>query len=228
MSKRVLKSVAEKLEVVYLYLEEGKSINWLAKNYQISYPTVHDWIRKYKQDGIDGLQVSRTWKKYSQKLKEQAVLDYLEGNRSAYQIVVKYKISSQSVLKRWIKQYTSGKDFKSTSKGMNPMRQGRQTTFEERLEIVNFTIAHEKDYQAAVEQYKVSYQQVYSWVRKFEKNGSQGLEDRRGKGLATKPNLTPEEKLLLKVKQLEERNRLLEMENGLLKKLDDIQNLKKR
>ncbi|KXU11072.1 Mobile element protein [Streptococcus gallolyticus] len=102
------------------------------------------------------------------------------------------------------------------------MRQGRQTTFDERVEIVNFTIAHNKDYQAAIEKYGISYQQVYSWVRKFEQEGSQGLLDRRGKGLETKPNLTPEEKLQLKIKQLEERNRYLEMELGLLKKLDDI------
>lgn len=59
---------------------------------------------------------------------------------------------------------------------------------EEKLEIVNYTIAHGKDYQAAIEKFGVSYQQVYSWVRKFEKDGSQGLLDRRGKGLESKPN----------------------------------------
>ena len=40
------------------------------------------------------------------------------------------------------------------------MKQGRKTTFEERIEIVNFTLAHEKDYQGAVEKYGVSYQQI--------------------------------------------------------------------
>lgn len=30
------------------------------------------------------------------------------------------------------------------------MKQGRKTTFEERIEIVNFTLAQEKDYQGAV------------------------------------------------------------------------------
>lgn len=228
MSKRSPKSVEEKLEVVQLYLNEGKSMGYLARKYEVGTTTVRDWIRKYKQDGMDGLIESRTWKKYSQELKEQAVLDYLEGRGTSSQIVEKYKISDQSVLKRWIKRYTSGKDLKATSKGMSRMKQGRKTTFEERVEIVNFTIAHEKDYQAAVEKYGVSYQQVYSWVRKFEKEGSLGLEDRRGKGLESKPNLTPEEELQLKIKQLEERNRLLEMENGLLKKLDEIQRRKRR
>ena len=228
MSKRSPKSVEEKLEVVQLYLNNGKSIGYLARKYEVVESTVRDWIRKYKQDGMDGLIESRTWKKYSQELKEQAVLDYLNGLGSLETIVEKYQISSNYVLRSWIKVYTSGKDLKATSKGMSRMKQGRKTTFEERVEIVNFTIAHEKDYQAAVEKYGVSYQQVYSWVKKFEKKGSLGLEDRRGKGLESKPNLTPEEELQLKIKQLEERNHLLEMENGLLKKLEEIQRRKRR
>ncbi|CZT38850.1 transposase [Streptococcus agalactiae] len=102
------------------------------------------------------------------------------------------------------------------------MKQGRQATFEERVEIVNYTIAHGKDYQAAIEKFGVSYQQIYSWVRKLEKNGSQGLVDRRVKGLESRPDLTEIEQLKLKIKQLEERNRLLEIEVSLLKKLEDI------
>ena len=49
------------------------------------------------------------------------------------------------------------------------MKQGRKTTVEECVEIVNFTIAHEKDYQAAVEKYGISYQPVYSWVVSLKK-----------------------------------------------------------
>ena len=108
------------------------------------------------------------------------------------------------------------------------MKQGRKTTFEERIEIVNFTLAYEKYYQGAVEKYGVSYQQIYSWVRKFEKDGSNGLLDRRGKGLTSKPNLTPEEELRLKIKQQEERIKYLEMENGLLKKLEEIKRRNRR
>lgn len=108
------------------------------------------------------------------------------------------------------------------------MRQGRKTTLEERVEIVNFTIAHKKDYRSAMEKYGVSYQQVYSWVKKFDKQGSQGLVDRRGKGLDSKPNLTTEEELQLKIKQLEERNRYLEAEVGLLKKLEEIKHRNRR
>ena len=162
-----------------------------------------------KKDGVEGLKESHSWKKYRSELKEKAVTDYLAGRGSLSTIVEKYGISNQYVLRGWIKRYNSGK-------GNSRMKQGRQTTFEEGVEIVTFTIACDKDDQAAIDKYGISYQQVYSWVRKFEKQGSLGLEDRRGKGLESKPNLTTEEELQLKIKQLEEGNRYLEMENDLL------------
>ena len=228
MSKRSPKSVSEKLEIVLLHLEEGKSLSWLTRNQGISKDTLSNWVRKYKEAGVDGLEESRQWKKYSKELKEQAVSDYLNGLGSLKDLTKKYGISDPYVLRSWIKSYTSGKELKATSKGMRRMKQGRKTTFEERIEIVNFTLAHEKDYQGAIEKYGISYQQIYSWVRKFEKDGSNGLLDRRGKGLTSKPNLTPEEELRLKIKQQEERIKYLEMENGLLKKLEEIKRRNRR
>ena len=177
---------------------------------------------------LRGLEESHHWTKYSKELKEQAVSDYLNGLGSLKDLTKKYGISCDYVLRSWIKHYTSGKELQATSRGMSRMKQGCKTTFDERVEIVNFTLAHEKDYQGAVEKYGVSYQQIYSWVRKFEKDGSNGLLDRRGKGLTSKPNLTPEEELRLKIKQQEERIKYLEMENGLLKKLEEIKRRNRR
>lgn len=228
MSKRSSKSVEEKLAIIQLYLNHEDSLSQLMQNYHVSDSTIKQWVQRYKQFGIDGLETSRTWTHYAKELKEQAVRDYLDGKQSQSDICQKYGISSHSVLQKWIKRYTSGKDLKATSKGQSRMKQGRKTTFEERVEIVNFTIAHDKDYQAAIETFGVSYQQVYSWVRKFEKEGSQGLLDRRGKGLESKENLTETEALQLKIKQLEERNRYLEMENGLLKKLEEVERRNRR
>lgn len=80
------------------------------------------------------------------------------------------------------------------------MTKGRKTTLEERAEIVAFCIEHGKDYGLTVETYKVSYQQIYSWVKKYEEKGVNGLTDRRGKA---KPEneLTEEERLLLQPPQ---------------------------
>ena len=231
MSKRSPKSISEKLEIVLLHLEAGKSLSWLARRYGVSKDTLSNWVRKYKEAGVEGTRGKSSLDevtKYSKELKEQAVSDYLNGLGSLKDLTKKYGISDPYVLRSWIKSYTSGKELKATSKGMRRMKQGRKTTFEERIEIVNFTLAHEKDYQGAVEKYGVSYQQVYSWVRKFEKDGSNGLLDRRGKGLESKPNLTSEEELRLKIKQQEERIKYLEMENGLLKKLEEIKRRNRR
>lgn len=103
------------------------------------------------------------------------------------------------------------------------MTKGRKTTLKERIEIVQYTLAREKDYHGAAEKYAVSYQQVYSWVKKYESDGAAALEDRRGKKLASKETLTETERLQLEVKELKHRNEYLEAEAGLLKKLEEIE-----
>lgn len=72
------------------------------------------------------------------------------------------------MLRQWISCYNGHKDFKerSSAKGEIYMTKGRKTTQEERAQIVAFCIEHGKDYGLTVETYQVSYQQIYSWVRK--------------------------------------------------------------
>lgn len=48
------------------------------------------------------------------------------------------------------------------------MTKGRTTTYEEKTEIVSFCIANNDDYQMTSKQFEVSYQQVYTWVKKTE------------------------------------------------------------
>jgi len=85
-------------------------------------------------------------------------------------------------------------------------------------------IANDFNYHEATEKYQVSYQQVYSWVRKYQQDGKQGLHDRRGKTLESKEHLHTEDELLqLRIKELEHRNKYLEAENGLLKKLKEVE-----
>ena len=47
---------------------------------------------------------------------------------------------------------------------------GRKVTFDEKKSIVQWTIDHDNNYKAAAEKYNVSYQRVYSWVRKYQEN----------------------------------------------------------
>ena len=57
----------------------------------------------------------------------------------------------------------------------------RKTTIEERKEIVNYCIEHGRDYKGTASIYNVSYSQVYSWVKKYDATGEDGLTDRRGR-----------------------------------------------
>ncbi|WP_420851749.1 IS3 family transposase [Oceanobacillus jeddahense] len=221
MSKRLTKhELDERIQIVRQVLDKRKTIGATAKKNGVDERTLKSWIRKYQDDGADGLKESRSWKFYSAELKQQAVEFYLYKGGSLESTCNQFHISSRSVLQRWINHYTSGKEMKSTNKGSVKMSERRKTTFKERIEIVQYAIANDLNYQQAAEKYGVSYQQVYSWVRKYRKDGEQALQDRRGKTLESKPNLTEEEKLQLRIKELEHRTQYLEAENGLLKKLE--------
>ena len=103
------------------------------------------------------------------------------------------------------------------------MTKRRETTQEERLEIVRECIAGGNNYGAMALKHKVSYQQVYTWVKKYRALGEAGLEDRRGHQAGTLPSRTPEEELRDRIAQLERKNFDLEMENALLKKVRELE-----
>ena len=162
-------------------------------------------------------------KKYSPELRLKAVEDYLSGKGTMKQIREKYGILANKQLINWIKLYNGHRKFKehSGAKGEIYMTKGRKTTQQERAEIVAFCLEHNKDYGLTVETYKVSYQQIYAWVRKYEEGGVDNLKDNRGR---TKPveEMTEVEKLQAEMKILTVRNRQLEIENEFIKKLQEL------
>ena len=167
--------------------------------------------------------MSRKRNKYSAELKLQAVQDYLAGKGSLRKICKKYGIPDHKMLRQWISCYNGHKDYRrhTGAKGEIYMTKGRKTTQEERAQIVAFCIEHGKDYGLTVETYKVSYQQIYSWVRKYEAGGVAGLVDRRGK---SKPEdeLTEAERLRQENRMLQAMLKDKEMEIALLKKLREL------
>ena len=162
-------------------------------------------------------------KVYSAELKFQAVQDYLTGKGSLRQICRQYEIKDNRQLRDWILCYNGHKDFKERSgaRGEIYMTKGRKTTQEERAKIVAFCIEHGKDYALTVETYHVSYQQIYSWVRKYEANGVDGLVDRRGKA-KPEDELTEAERLRQENRMLQAKLKDKEMEIALLKKLREL------
>lgn len=103
------------------------------------------------------------------------------------------------------------------------MTQGRETTQEERIQIAKDCIASGKNYGEAAIKYKVSYQQARTWTLRFEKLGEAGLEDRRGRRKKDQTPRTELEQAQIEIEQLKHKLYLSEMENTLLKKLDEVE-----
>lgn len=101
------------------------------------------------------------------------------------------------------------------------MNKGRKTSQEERAEIVAFCIENNKNYTLTVEKYNISYQQIYSWVRKYEINGVEGLIDHRGKS-KKQEDLTEADRLRMENKILQAKLKDQEMKIKLLKKLREL------
>ena len=103
------------------------------------------------------------------------------------------------------------------------MKQGRETTQEERIRIAKDCIASGKNDGETAIKYKVSYQQARTWTLRFEELGEAGLEDRRGQRKKDQTPRTELEQAQIEIEQLKHKLYLSEMENTLLKKLDEVE-----
>lgn len=223
MSKKNEYNAAEKLAIIQ-ELEAGSgSRTKVAQKYSISVTTLVKWRHQHQLYGMEGLEIRSQNNSYSAELKLQAVQDYLSGQYSQYEIIDKYRIASRTQLQSWIDKYNSHSSLRSYKNGgARTMTNGRSTTWEERIEIVQYCLSHNRDYQGAAEKYKVSYHQVYQWVKKYEAGGEDGLKDGRGKQKAPE-ELTEADRQKLAMKKLEHENERLRAENALLKKLQELE-----
>lgn len=212
-----------KLELLLAYKKGDYTIKELCEKYQVTKYSFKEWMKRFEQYGIEGLQKTLSWKQYSKEVKEIAVMEYLSGRYSQYEIIRRHEISSRTVLQRWVKHYNSHRELKDTSKGkMRSMTKKRTTSWEERIQIVRYCLENEKNFQMTAETYDVSYQQVYQWVKKYNNGGDEALKDRRGRKKEER-ELSPEEKVKLEMKKLERENERLRAENAFLKKLEELE-----
>jgi transposase len=217
-------SYEKKLEAVEKYKRGEGSQESIAREYGVKQSSFQQWIANYEAMGPSGLAIGHTNKRYHKGLKTAAVEAYLRGEGSLMEICKMYSIRSKTQLLDWITLYNGHKELRATGgRGREIyMTKGRTSTLDERIEIVSYCIANGKDYGAAIEKYGVSYQQIYSWVRKYEEKGVSGLIDKRGK---RKPleEMTEIERLRAENKMLRAENKQKEMEIEVLKKLQEIE-----
>lgn len=223
MSKIHQYSAAEKLAILEeLEMGQTRCID-VAQKYDICKNTLLKWRHRYGLYGYDGLEIRIHNKRYPEELKLQATQDYLSGNYSQYQIIDKYKIASCTQLARWINKYNSHSCLKSNGNGgAHAMTKGRSTNWKERIDIVLYCLSNNHDYQSTSETYKISYQQVYQWVKKYEDGGEDTLKDGRGRNKEPE-ELSEADRQKLAMKKLQYENERLRAENAYLKKLQELE-----
>ena len=215
-------SPEEKVFIVEQYLLGKVGPSQIISEYGIVKSTLQTWVRLYKTRGPEGLVPVAKTRKYSSELKEMVVQEYLQRGSSMPSLCEKYNISNHSMVQQWIKKYNNHEAFKPQHEGGDCMVKGRDTTLAERKEIVTYCISHGKNYMECIAIFEVSYQQIYTWVKKYEQSGFEGLEDKRGK---RKPeeSLTELEKARREIKALQEENRMLRLKEEFSKKVKEIE-----
>lgn len=208
------------------YLDGVGSYDYISAKYDIGKKTLQQWVDKYRIYGIAAFVHKSGNTSYSSDLKTMCVKAVLSGEGSVDDIVAKYNISSREVLRNWIKRYNANRELKD----YDPKREvymaeaRRKTTIEERKEIVGYCLKHNHDYKETANIYDVSYSQVYSWVKKYDVNGEEGLSDKRGRHKTDDEvdelELLKRENLRLK-RQLEEKDMVVE----LLKKVKEFERM---
>ena len=222
-------SVEERLAAVEAYLAgEGSTYSW---PYQlgISRVTFRDWITTYKTHGSAAFVKNRKNTKYSAYVKESVVLDFLAGKSSTQEICEKYNLYAESYIRKWVQQYNSHGSFlkKEARKAKNLMAindsnaKRTSVTHEERFEVVSAYLSSDRSYSDIAAEFGVSYTQVYTWVKKYEAHGIDGLRDNRGKKSAQP--LSELDMLRAENQKLVAEKKRLELENEMLKKLDTLE-----
>ncbi len=226
MGRKAKYTADQKVQACVDFLSGKKSASEIARELDMGkqgHIRIRLWSRKYQAYGSSVFEETHHNKSYTKEFKEKVVQEYLSGKGSLYDLSVKYAIPSPKTLSRWISRYNDHIELKDYDpKSEVYMAERGKTSYEERLEIVNYCLDHDKDIRNTASLYKCSYSQVYSWVRKYEKDGEEALIDRRGKH-KKEEELSDLEKAQRKIAQLEKEKEEFRKKYELLKKAEKLE-----
>lgn len=226
MGRKAKYTAQQKVQACTDYLSGKKSAIQIARELGMTRNgarLVREWAAKYRVYGCLAFEQTHTNKSYSKEFKEMVVKEYLSGRESYTSLAIKYNIPSRSTINGWISRYNNHIELKDYDpKREVYMAERRKTTLEERLEIVRYCLDHDRDIKNTASLYKCSYAQVYSWVRKYEKNGEQALIDKRGIR-KKEEELTDLEKAQRQIAKLEKEKEEYRRKYELLKKAEELE-----
>lgn len=164
--------------------------------------------------------------KYSTQFKLQVVQEYQRGGISQRNLCKKYGIPSRAIVKGWIDLVNQH--------GFNSLKvKNKKSVYstEFKLHVVNYYRTHELGSSKVAAYFNLDKSQVYSWYRRYQKEGIVGLRPKpKGRPRKTmnkrkrnhdKVSLTPtkEEQYQQEIADLKAKLAYAKMENDILKKL---------
>ena len=222
MGRKAKYTFDQKVQACEDYLSGKKSMIEIAKELNMGKrgeTIVRLWLKRYMKDGPSALEERSNNSVYTKEFKLKVIYEYQHGN-SLSELMVKYGIRSDCTIRNWIKKYNRHEEIEDyTPHPEVYSMSARKTTIEERIEIVNWCLEHNKNYKEAASKFNCSYTQVYQWGKKYSENGEDGLSDKRGHRKSEK-ELTETDRQERELAKLRKRNEELEMEIKLLKKLN--------
>lgn len=205
MGRKSKYSEEDKIKACNDYQNGEGSFSSIAERLGTSPSTIRCWYYSYLENGPNAFAYSSRNKSYTKEYKLEIIKLYLSRKYSLMDVHAKYKIS-KSVLSKWLKKYYNGIELKDYDpKGDVYTMESRNTTFEERLEIVKWTIANDMNYKLAADKYVIKYALIYQWVKKYTKDGENGLKHKKrgpkAKGAIEESSLSEIEKLKLELEK---------------------------
>lgn len=219
-------SKEDKIRVCQDYENGDKSFSELAEELGANVEVIRRWYLRYKNFGKDVFLPKKYICNYNKEFKGNLITEYSNGSSLA-DLSGKYNIAA-SIIHRWIDKWYNCRHIEtSNARGEVPIMKSRKTTFEERLEVVNWIIANNMDYGKAAEKFSLNYAIVYKWTKAFKESGEDALRYKK-RGPKPQKNLedssTDElERLKIELKKERKLREELEFAVEILKKKEELE-----
>ena len=207
------------------YQNSNGSLRSIAHDMGCSMSTFKRWYLRYVEHGESAFDEVYSHGRYSSEYKQEVIDYYLLSSESMEIVSAKYNLP-YSTLKEWLKINSNSKESRdSKPKGDTTTMKSRETTFDERLEIVKWIISNSMNYKAAAKKYAISYGTLYAWTNRYLKEGESALSYNR-RGIRAKvdiSNLSEVELLNHKLQEEILKRKRAELELQILKKKEEFE-----
>jgi transposase-like protein len=216
-----------KIEACERYINGHGSFESIAKEVGCNRERLRQWYLKYRIHGPMAFDPNKTNRTYRKEFKLSVVESYLSGKYSFPDLGAKHNIA-EGVVWQWVNKYNGGIELKTYDpKSEVYTMKSRRTSYEERLEIVNWVISNDMNYKEAASKFQIRYALVYKWTKDYQKEGAEALRyKKRGpkaKSIIDESSFSEVERLKLALEREQALRKRAEFELEVLKKKEEFE-----